>query len=71
MNTSDLGKLLRIDPRNIWKHEALDFTPWLVEHIDILGEVLGLELEVDGRERAVGDFAVDIKARDVGSSKVS
>jgi hypothetical protein len=70
VNTYELGKLLRVDPRNVWKHEALDFTPWLVEHIDELGEVLGLELEVVGREHAVGDFSVDIKARDVGRNKV-
>jgi hypothetical protein len=70
MNTSELGKLLRVDPRNVWKHEALDFTPWLVEHIDLLGEALGLELEFVAREHAVGDFSVDIKARDVGRNKV-
>lgn len=70
VNSSELGKLLRVDPRNVWKHEALDFTPWLVEHIDLLGEVLGLELEVVGREHAVGDFSVDIKARDVGSNRI-
>jgi len=62
--------LERIDPRNVWRHEALDFTPWLVEHIDLLGQVLGLELEVVGREHAVGAFSVDIKARDVGRNKI-
>lgn len=66
----ELGKLLRVDPRNVWKHEALDFTPWLVEHIDLIGEMLGLELEVVGREHAVGDFSVDILARDLGRDKL-
>lgn len=70
MNTPELGKLQRIDPRNVWRHEALDFTPWLVEHIELLGQVLGLELEVVGREHAVGAFSVDIKARDVGRNKI-
>ena len=41
-----LGKLERVDPRTVWKHEAHDFTPWLVENIDQLGELLGMELEV-------------------------
>jgi hypothetical protein len=31
-----LGKLHRVDPRTIWKHEAHDFTPWLAENIDRL-----------------------------------
>jgi hypothetical protein len=69
MSTFELGKLLRVDLRDVWKHEAIDFTPWLVEHIDLIGEVLGLDLEVVGREQAVGDFAVDILARDLGRNK--
>ena len=32
--------------------------------------MLGLELEVVGREHAVGAFSVDIKARDVGRNKI-
>jgi hypothetical protein len=32
-----LGKLERVDPRTIWKHEAHDFTPWLVENIEHAG----------------------------------
>ena len=70
MSTPDLGKLARVDPRTAWNHEALDFTPWLVEHIDLLGEVLGLELEVIDREHAVGDFSVDVLARDLGRDKI-
>jgi hypothetical protein len=58
--TAQLGKLQRVDPRTIWKHEAHDFTPWLVENIEMLGELLGMELEVVEREADVGDFSVDI-----------
>lgn len=65
-----LGKLVRVDPRMIWKHEAHDFTPWLVENIDQLGEVLGIELEVVEREADVGDFSVDIVAKDLGRDGV-
>ncbi len=69
MTTLELGTLRRVDLRDVWKHEAVDFTPWLIENIDMIGQVLGLDLEVIGREQAVGDFAVDILARDLGRDK--
>ena len=68
--TAQLGKLQRVDPRTIWKHEAHDFTPWLVENIEMLGELLGMELEVVEREADVGDFSVDILARDLGRDRL-
>lgn len=34
-----------IRPRDIWKHEALDFTPWLNQHLSRLGNDIGLELK--------------------------
>jgi hypothetical protein len=63
-----LGRLQRRDPRNVWKHEALDFTRWLLENIEILGETLGLEIEVHA-EVGVGAFAVDLAGTDVGSGR--
>ena len=41
-----LGKLRRVDPRSVWKHEARDFTPWLRENIEVLAEAIGLELDL-------------------------
>lgn len=61
-----LGNLQRIDPRDVWDHEATDFTPWLSERIEMLGDVLNLELELVQRESRVGDFSVDLLARDLG-----
>lgn len=66
---SKLGKLQRVDPRTIWKHEAHDFTPWLAENIDMLSEALGIELELVDREADVGDFSLDILARDLGRDR--
>lgn len=69
MKTPALGRLERVDPRSIWAHEAHDFTPWLAEHIDELGELLGLELEVAEREATVGAFSLDILAHDLGRDR--
>ena len=65
----DLGDLSLVDARSIWAHEAADFTPWLAqeENIDRLGLVLGMELEVENTEVAVGPYSADILARDTGS----
>lgn len=67
--TIALGTLERVDPRTIWPHEAQDFTPWLVEHIDVLGQLLGLDLEVGEREASVGPFSLDILAHDLGRDR--
>jgi hypothetical protein len=33
-----IGKIERVPLRNIWKHEALDFTRWLELNLDVLNE---------------------------------
>jgi len=63
MATEKLGKLERVDVRKAWSHEAHDFTPWLAESLDRLGEELGIELEFEGREVHVGPYRADIVAR--------
>jgi hypothetical protein len=67
---AELGRLSRIDPHEVWKSEAGDFTPWLAENLDHLAEVLGLELELTQREVSVGDFSVDVVAHDLGRDRV-
>ena len=42
----DLGAIERVDLREVWPHEAQDFTPWLADNLDKLGEALGLDLEL-------------------------
>ena len=65
-----LGSLKEVkDLRSVWPHEALDFTPWLAENIDFLGETLGLDITVEETESSVGSFNVDIFASEVGTDR--
>lgn len=64
-----LGQIQKIDVREAWPNEAASFTPWLEEHIGELGEVLGLDLEVESREAPVGAFSLDLLARDSGTGR--
>lgn len=62
-----LGKLSKLSPREAWKHEALDFTPWLAEedNLNALAESLGLsELSLVAIEHWVGDFKLDLLCTD-------
>lgn len=69
-NKFALGEMKRIEARVVWPHEGHDFTPWLYENLDKLGEALGLEFEAQERECDVGDFSVDIVARELGTNRL-
>ena len=56
-----------VDVHKKWKHEALDFTPWLAENLGMLSDALGVRLELDQTEKPVGPFSCDILAREVES----
>ncbi|QDT69297.1 hypothetical protein MalM25_22330 [Planctomycetes bacterium MalM25] len=62
-----LGTLKTIELRNTWPREASDFTPWLseTENLGLLAETLGMELELIGREAAVGPYRADLVCTDV------
>ena len=64
MNASPIGKLERVELREVWKHEAMDFTQWLQENIDVLNDALDLNLVNVDRERIAGDFSIDLVAED-------
>jgi hypothetical protein len=62
-----LGKLIPVELREIWKSESQDFTPWLAqeENLKLLGETIGLELQLEAQEKQVGAFWADILCKDL------
>jgi hypothetical protein len=64
------GKIHRVLLREVWEHEAHDFTAWLQENIDVLNDALNLSLANVEREKAAGDFSVDLVAEDESENPV-
>lgn len=65
--TSPEGGLGNVDVRSLWQHEALDFTPWLARNLRLLGEELGMALELVQVEKPIGSLFLDILARETGT----
>jgi len=62
MNSSTIGKVRTVPLRDVWPHEAHDFTIWLEQNCDRLSRRLGIKLENVRREQAAGSFSVDLVA---------
>lgn len=66
MSDVELSRLARVHLREAWQDEAAHFTPWLAkqENLELLGEALGIGLELEATEQSVGPFAADILCKD-------
>lgn len=60
----EIGRLSYVNLRDVWKHEARDFTAWLRQNVDQLGDELDVTLQDASSEEPVGDFNVDLIAED-------
>jgi len=69
MEPGKFGVIRRVDLRLLWPNEAWDFTPWLAQNIGVLGEALGLDLELRLQEAPVGAYSMDLLAHDLGSDR--
>jgi len=65
-----IGKLLRVPLREVWRHEAQDFTVWLQDNIDVINEVIDMNLSNAEREQPAGAFSIDIVAEDESGNPV-
>lgn len=66
-----LSRITKVNPREIWRHEALDFTQWLAkeENIAVLCEELEINLENIKPEASAGRYNVDIVADDIDTKR--
>ncbi len=67
----NLSKLNTVDLRDVWGHEAIDFTNWLAqqENLDALSEEIGVDIKLIKTEASVGKFSVDILAEEEASGR--
>jgi len=66
-----LSKLEKVDLREVWKHEALDFTSWLAEseNLELLSDEIGIDISLIQTEASVGNFNVDILAEEENTGR--
>lgn len=65
-----ISRLESVSLRELWSNEVRDFTTWLAENLDFLGEALGMELSLVEQEAAAGPFSADILAEDGSGNPV-
>ena len=58
----NLKQLTSVDLNEVWENEPQHFTPWLAreENLTLLGETLGIDLELEEQEINIGSFRADL-----------
>ena len=66
-----LSKLEKVDLREVWEHEAFDFTNWLAkpENLELLSDEIGIDISLIQIEASVGNFKVDILAEEENTGR--
>lgn len=69
MSPKSLGRLTKVELREAWSSESSDFTPWLAQedNLILLGDAIGIELELESQEKNVGPFRADILCKDTAT----
>ena len=67
-----IAKIERVPLRDVWPHEANDFTRWLQENADVLSEVIDHDIDNIEREKKTAEstFSVDLVASDKDGSSI-
>jgi hypothetical protein len=66
-----IGRIERVELREVWRSEPRNFTTWLQDNLDVLNEHLDFELTQADREQPVGTFNVDLIAMDTHGRTVA
>ena len=70
MATRNLGTLEKVQVREIWPHEALDFTRWLADNLGHLERAVSMKLKLLQQEHwMTGAGYVDVLAEEVNSGR--
>lgn len=60
-----IDRIERVSLRDVWPHEAYDFTQWLEENIDVLSDAVDISIVSAEREKKTESaFSVDLVAED-------
>lgn len=67
-----LATLRNVELRTVWPNEARDFTPWLATEssLSLLGQELGIEVELVGTEMEVGRYSADVVCKGVDDDSI-
>ena len=65
-----IGRMEKVPLREVWKNEAKDFTTWLFDNLEVIGEELDMDLTPDEKEKSIGSFSADITAKDASEQIV-
>lgn len=63
----EFAPLTEISLREFFPGEGTDFTPWLAEKIELIGEAIGIDLIDAETEVRIGDYRLDIMATESGA----
>lgn len=66
-----IGKLKKVELRDVWPNEAYDFTTWLAEdeNLELLSESIGIDISLIEKESKIGGFSADIYGEEDGTGK--
>jgi hypothetical protein len=71
MPKNNLARLEPVPLREAWSSESSDFTPWLAqeENLKLLGDAIGLDLELENQEHPVDQYRLDIVCKELENNQ--
>ncbi len=65
----NFGNIIELPLNKFFQYEDRDFTPWLQENIELLGNIIGIDIEDADTEVSVGNYKLDILAYESGTGR--